>query len=110
MLDQFSRHILRQEPPDSELRREADRQALHVAEIITSTDGWDQNLSVGEFVFSLMPFRHSATLDRLKEVLRKIDARRSREMQGVNLLEKFRKQTVRRLQHLEDRNEVSLTL
>lgn len=39
---------------------------------------------------------------RLQEVLQRVDARTAREGQNVELLHKFRKQTLRRLQALQD--------
>lgn len=109
-MDQFSRHILRLEDAGSALRVKADELALSVAEELTSTPDWDRDLSVGEFVFSLMPFRHSATLDRLTKVLQRVDSRAEEEAKACSLLTKFRKQTLRRLQHLEDRFKVHITV
>lgn len=109
VLDQFSRHILREEARDSPSRSKADSLALGVAQSLTAAGDWDNELSVAEFVFCLMPFRHTATLDRLTEVLRQIDLRASQEAKKSNLLDKFRKQTLRRLQHLQDRFKVAHT-
>ena len=125
VLDQFSRHIFRfnNVPPGASEREEADSQALAVAEKIFDTIGlltdksdrcglsvgWDMNLTVVEFVFSLMPFRHSPTLERLRLVLEEIDRRYAAESDQIDILKKFRKQTVRRLENLEDRAKAEET-
>jgi hypothetical protein len=62
---------------------------------------------VAEFVFVLMPFRHNQNISRLQNILHQIDSREMEEQQGLELLNKFRKQTLRRLQHLQDRSKVS---
>lgn len=107
ILDQFSRHIYRPLPSDAMERLVADQYALQVAERLTSTPNWDKGLTIDQFIFSLMPFRHSATLNRLQYVLESIDQRLSIHEKYFDLLHKFRKQTLRRLQHLQDRNAVS---
>jgi uncharacterized protein (DUF924 family) len=103
ILDQFSRHIYRSLPPDANQRKVADSKALHVAEKLVSMPGWDNSLTTSMFVFALMPFRHSATVDRLQNVMAAIDQREIKDNAGLNVLQKFKKQTVRRLQHLQDR-------
>lgn len=112
VLDQFSRHIFRHQqlPPDAEERRICDQHALSIAEELTSSSSWHVPLSVSEFVFSLMPYRHSATLQRLENVLQCIDAREAVEAKYADLLSKFRKQTTRRLQLLQDRATVHVFL
>jgi uncharacterized protein (DUF924 family) len=134
VLDQFSRHVyrFRQLSPDSDIRKKADCMALQLSESILDASestfeglnsdnsdislpslsrphgaiNWDKNLSIGEFVFSLMPLRHSATLDRLNKVIEEIDRREGVELMSTDLLKKFRKQTMRRLEHLNDRAKV----
>lgn len=150
LLDQFSRHIYRKMGLDTTDPRRcaADELALRCAEefiaigastattITTPVDtnantsgvtatwmGADQ-CSTAEFVFLLMPFRHSATVSRLEFVMKCIDERISQLNakpkllilndigamgrdaaleQELELVSKFRKQTLRRLQHLRDR-------
>jgi uncharacterized protein (DUF924 family) len=111
VLDQFSRHIyrLRGLASDHCDRKAADTLALAVAEELTSRPGWDDDLSVPEFVFSLMPFRHSATIERLQGVMASIARRQSSESEAMDLLHKFSKQTIRRLQHLQDISRVRST-
>ena len=106
VLDQFSRHIYRSLAPDSALRKKADSLASVAADMLTSMPTWDQSLSVAEFVFTLMPYRHASTLDRFNQVMTAIDRRFQKEEESVELLTKFKKQTVRRLQHLQDRAQV----
>jgi uncharacterized protein (DUF924 family) len=109
ILDQFSRHIYRQLdlPSDAQERILTDQLALSITEkLISSSSSWDLNLQVDQFVFSLMPFRHSATLERLQFVLNSIDEKIATHEKYSELLNKFRKQTLRRFQHLQDRNAV----
>lgn len=68
-----------------------------------STAGWAGGLSTAEFVFALMPFRHSSTLERLDMVLRLVGERLGSEGKDQELLLKFHKQTKRRYQALRDR-------
>eukprot|EP01039_Chlorochromonas_danica_P021971 gene21971-27241_t len=60
-------------------------------------------------VFALMPFRHNASIDRLEFVLQQLQERETRDNQGTELMLRFRKQTVRRLQHLQDRARLEAT-
>jgi uncharacterized protein (DUF924 family) len=106
ILDQFSRHIYRQLPSDAPERARADMTALSLAERLTSKEDWSDGLRIDEFVFSLMPYRHSATLSRLQYVLECIDQRAQSHDKQMELLQKFRKQTLRRFQHLQDRSMV----
>lgn len=103
VLDQFSRHIYRNLSPDAFQRKIADNKALTVATALTTQENWDDSLHCCEFVFCLMPFRHAATTDHLTKVMDFINSREHKENEGMNLLQKFKKQTIRRLQHLQDR-------
>mmetsp|Transcript_1456 Transcript_1456/g.1595 ORF Transcript_1456/g.1595 Transcript_1456/m.1595 type:complete len:1112 (+) Transcript_1456:180-3515(+) len=104
LLDQFSRHIYRLQNVSSDDPRRAivDAKALKVAEGLTAVEGWDIGLSIHEFVFSLMPYRHTPTVERLTEVIVLISKREKTETEAMDLLHKFRKTTLRRLQHLQD--------
>jgi uncharacterized protein (DUF924 family) len=108
ILDQFSRHIYRFQdlPADAPERKQTDYQALGISESLLAKDGWDYKFSVSQHVFALMPYRHSATRQRLYDVLKCVDLRESKEKEMMELIERFRKQTIRRLQHLEDRDKV----
>jgi uncharacterized protein (DUF924 family) len=109
LLDQFSRHIYRFQnlPAGVEQRLQADSLALKAAnEFHNNFAAQVVNLTVAEYVFSLMPLRHTATIDNLKLVLQKIEVKEEKEAKSMELLNKFRSQTLRRLQHLQDRSRV----
>ena len=108
ILDQFSRHIFRylNEPQESDKRSSADQMGLTVCEYVLSKflkDFSSDEINVQHLVFVLMPLRHSPNLDRLNYVLSIIDKKKTEILEQSNLIEKFRKQTFRRLQHLQDR-------
>lgn len=128
LFDQFSRHIYRKiELDPSDPRRViADQygllcaEELHQANIANFSDTAtiakntnsisenikDLNLSTTELIFSMLPFRHSATVSRLQGVMNVIEEAETSLNHDISLLNKFRKQTVRRLQHLQDRERV----
>ena len=69
VVDQFSRHIFRyqQLSLDDECRAQADNYALELSEYMyTRQEDWAYLLSISEHVFSLMPYRHTPNIDRLK--------------------------------------------
>eukprot|EP00601_Ochromonadales_sp_CCMP2298_P036042 CAMPEP_0173359518 /NCGR_PEP_ID=MMETSP1144-20121109/20085_1 /TAXON_ID=483371 /ORGANISM="non described non described, Strain CCMP2298" /LENGTH=289 /DNA_ID=CAMNT_0014308787 /DNA_START=37 /DNA_END=903 /DNA_ORIENTATION=+ len=112
LLDQFSRHIHRHKGAHLStvaLQQErADTLALSVA-----TDFHEKGSAVGlstaEFVFSLMPLRHTATVERLNMVLQRLGEKEAFEEHSNELMSRFRKQTTRRLQHLQDRAKLEAT-
>lgn len=110
VLDQFSRHICRlkgkQETETDQ--KKADELALDVARRLFGDSESPEllGLSVAEYVFSLMPLRHTATVNNLSFVLERLEAKEAAEAKAMELLNRFRKQTVRRLQHLQDRAKV----
>ncbi len=110
VLDQFSRHIFRllNLPPIATERAIADKLALRVADRLHIRDGESlhSKLTVPQYIFSVMPFRHSATTERLKNVLQSVENREAMINEDIELINRFRKQTTRRLQHLEDRAKV----
>ena len=59
-------------------------------------------------LFSLIVFFFSLIIQRLTRVLSAIAERENMESESMDLLHKFRKQTVRRLQHLQDIKKVTL--
>lgn len=74
LLDQFSRHVYRQQgEAGSSAQAAADAAALAATEHLLAS-GWAAQLSVPEHVFSLMPLRHSQQLASLQRALR--EARR----------------------------------
>eukprot|EP01039_Chlorochromonas_danica_P001032 gene1033-1120_t len=106
LLDQFSRHVFRHQglPADHPHRQQADQEALRIAWQLQNNHGPDIILlPMAQYIFALMPLRHTPSYDHLKYVLTKLDEKESLEEHGVELLARFRKQTLRRFQHLEDR-------
>ena len=114
ILDQFSRHIFRYEciPKDAVERTNADSLALQLSfnlhsNQITTISSQSLLISPMEFfIFSLMPLRHTPTLAHLKLILSRLEEKESAYRLSDVLLQKFRKQTIRRLQQLEDRKKV----
>ncbi len=110
LLDQFSRHIYRHlgEPSPSPKRQETDSLALEVAKFLhSSLSEVILDLPMAEYVFSLMPLRHNQTIDHLQFILSKLTEKEDSSVKANELLQRFRKQTTRRLQHLQDRQRVS---
>lgn len=103
MLDQFSRHMYRK-AEDRDARVGAnDRVAIIIAEdLLDNKREWLSELTVPEQVFVLMPFRHTQkTCPRLLRCLELIDERVGLEDENRELLQKFRKTTLRCYQDLE---------
>lgn len=110
VLDQFSRHVCRLlgKTETTDTQKSADKLALEVAKQLHESRADELlNLSVAEYVFSLMPLRHTATVGNLSYVLECLKGKEEAEARSLELLHRFRKQTVRRLQHLQDRERVS---
>lgn len=108
VLDQFSRHIFRHKDfaSDNFTRSQADSMALSVTQEFISIPGWSDFLSTPQYIFSLMPLRHSPTISRLSFLLGQIDSREQQEYSHLDLIGKFRKQTLRRLQDMQDKSKV----
>ena len=108
VLDQFSRHICRLHGKElmQDKQKLADELALDVAQRLHSSEEKTLGLSIPEYVFSLMPLRHTATVDHLSHVLECLQKKERVEEKSMELLNRFRKQTTRRLQHLQDREKV----
>ncbi|OWZ09837.1 TRNA(Ile)-lysidine synthetase [Phytophthora megakarya] len=102
VLDQFARHVYRDRriTTNEEQLKRNDAHALAIVEQSLLPNCWHETLAVPRFVFALMPLRHSPTPDRLNEVLTAIEKRRQLQEQHGELLEKFRRTTTGRLQHL----------
>lgn len=112
VLDQFSRHICRHVGSMEQEQRAADLLALQVSKDFF---GWNvspnscspsldvMSLPMPQFVFALMPLRHASTVSDLRYVLDKLKEKEECEEKHLLLLSKFRKQTTRQLQHLQDR-------
>jgi len=114
VLDQFSRHICRYVGNMEHEQRAADLLALQVSKAFfgrSAFEGWApsvdvMSLPVPQFVFCLMPLRHASALSDLHFVLDKLKEKEECEKKHLLLLSKFRKQTTRQLQHLQDRAQV----
>lgn len=112
VLDQFSRHIFRhrQLPADAPQRKAADDQALLLAHYLHSMHAITMiNLPMAEFIFSLMPLRHTPSHQNYQLILQKLNDKEAHESKSQDLLQRFRKQTLRRFQHLEDRARAEAT-
>ena len=96
LLDQFSRHVYRQSNREqigiNDMKVHGICQAfLH--------KGWHHQLSVPEYVFALMPMRHNdPSVDQLKFVLDEIRQKEACEARQMDLLQKFKRTTQRRLE------------
>ncbi|CAI5730648.1 unnamed protein product [Hyaloperonospora brassicae] len=105
VLDQFSRHVYRARDvavENSEQLKRNDAHALAVVEQHLLANSWHEKLPVPHFVFALMPLRHSPTSERLDQVLAAIETCRQVHEQHGKLLEKFRRTTTGRRQHLRE--------
>ena len=105
LLDQFSRHIFRYEnlPKESDQRKHADELATNGTDILVKTHSWQSLLTSTEIIFALMPYRHTPTISKLEYIMLVVNNKESLELENLDLLHKFRKQTLTRLQHLQDR-------
>lgn len=103
LLDQFSRHVYRHE--NKEQLRLNDAQALELAQELVRKN-WHADLEIPKFVFVMMPIRHTPTAERLHALLDTIEAREKVQTSHVDLLEKFRRTTQSRLQHLRGEKHV----
>ncbi|TDH71298.1 hypothetical protein CCR75_004640 [Bremia lactucae] len=104
VLDQFSRHVYR-DRNSAYNQAQIARNDIHAVSIVEQTllpNCWHKELPMPHFVFALMPLRHSPTPERLQYVLEAIEAKRQLHMQHGDLLEKFRRTTTGRLQHLRE--------
>lgn len=99
VLDQFSRHVYRGASGRTQIQAN-DRLALSVTETMLQR-GWERALPVPYQVFMLMPLRHTPTVDRLRHLMERIEGMTDAHAQHGLLLDKFRRQTLRRLQDLE---------
>jgi uncharacterized protein (DUF924 family) len=97
VLDQFSRHIHRHNRAAIE---ENDTKALALAEELLDKQ-WETQLSVPQHIFTLMPLRHQATTSRLERLLASVQQRIENQTELIDLLQKFQKTSIRRLQDIE---------
>ena len=117
VVDQFSRHIYRYRkvPIDAVERSQSDLIAFELAKKLHTNPIYQNELlklPLDKYIFSLMPFRHNASVDNLTFALERTRIKEEHDSSlnafGDELLQKFRKQTIRRLQHLQDREMVGL--
>eukprot|EP00668_Euglena_longa_P001370 GGOE01001623.1.p1 GENE.GGOE01001623.1~~GGOE01001623.1.p1 ORF type:complete len:690 (-),score=219.47 GGOE01001623.1:340-2346(-) len=101
LLDQLSRHQHRNTPDRDVQVARCDALALRHAEALQARGGWVPLLTTPQRVFALMPLRHSATVERLRNVLEQVSRLTSHHTDMATLLDKFERATRRRLQHLE---------
>lgn len=104
LLDQFSRHVYRHSDNNEQLLRN-DAHALQLAQVLVEKH-WHEALDVPRFVFVMMPLRHTPTAERLHTVLESVAARETLQSAHMDLLEKFRRTTQSRLQHLRGEKRV----
>jgi uncharacterized protein (DUF924 family) len=107
--DQFSRHIFRylNVSKDDAIRKKADSMALSYSEFLINRRNWENQLSSTELIFVLMPLRHNPSITRLNYIMKTIETKDNHEKESFELLNKFRKQTLTRLQRMQDRAKVS---
>jgi tRNA(Ile)-lysidine synthetase-like protein len=96
LLDQFSRHIYRH---DRQAIDRNDTIALALTNEFVALQ-WHVDLPIPQYIFVLMPLRHTPTATRLHELLASIDQRTQLQLHHEELLAKFRKTTQNRLAHL----------
>ena len=99
VLDQFSRHIYRNAETRDQITSN-DVIALSLAEELLAKQ-WHHKIGTPEMIFSLMPLRHTPTVERLNRVLEVISQRSTELDDSSELLERFKKTTDRKLQDLE---------
>ena len=87
--------------------RETSRDGVKWANTKAENDDTISICSTAEKVFALMPFRHSPTLSRLAYVQQQADSMQQQGIWDQELLGRFKKQTVRRMQHLQDREKAN---
>lgn len=108
VLDQFSRHIYRYRllPAGCDERVNTDKLALTIANKFHEIPNLVLQLPTAEYIFSMMPLRHSPSIGNLEFILARLTEKENSNTKALELLERFRKQTTRRLQHLQDRAKV----
>jgi len=109
LLDQFARHIYRHRGFVGAAREAkltlTGAKAISVTEKLMAKGNGLKDLPIPFQVFALMPFRHLPTLQRLQKVMEQVDQRILDHQKEGDLLQKFRKMSLRNLQSLEDKAE-----
>jgi len=103
LLDQFSRHIYRDDASrDAKVERNDRIATILVEDVLDNKRAWLDELTIPEQVFTLMPFRHTQkTCPRLLRCLDVIDECAKTHVENKSLLERFRKTTLRCYQDLQ---------
>ena len=101
LLDQLPRHVHR---GDAAAVAANDVRALRTTRMLLAR-GWDGGLDTAQLIFALMPLRHQATVERLREVLERTAPRLEDSKASTELLLRFRRHTQLRLLHLENRGD-----
>jgi tRNA(Ile)-lysidine synthetase-like protein len=101
LLDQLSRHVHR---GDAAAVAANDVRALRTTRMLLAR-GWDGGFDTAQLIFALMPLRHQATVERLREVLERTAPRLEDSKASTELLLRFRRHTQLRLLHLENRGD-----
>lgn len=96
VLDQFSRHVYRNQPRDPITCN--DHQALELALQMVDESA---SLPLPWQVFALMPLRHSPTCERLERVMELMEDRKREQDASAELVRRFMAQTSRRLLDLQ---------
>ena len=102
LFDQFSRHIYRNENEESHQNKTIKAntaKALELSQLFISK-GWDKFLRDREFVFLMMPFRHSRTAENIKYVIEKTKNRTEANSEETKLLNKFQSVSIKCLEHM----------
>jgi len=103
LLDQFSRHIYRDHPNKKYKLEHNDKLSTDIVECCVQK-GVVNRLTIPQRVFLLMPFRHSPTQTRMNFVLDEIKDMEAVQVQQNQLLTKFRRNTIRRIQNAKSTN------
>ncbi len=98
VLDQFSRHVYRRAKEDASSKRATcDQKAVVLARKV-SESGWLSLYSVSQRCFALMPLRHAGGDENLAQVRAKLEEMARDQIADADILERFRKATLRSLQ------------
>ena len=98
ILDQFSRHIYRNE--NTEQININTIKALENSKLMIKNN-WHQIFNVPKFVFFLMPFRHTQIPENIEYVIKLTNERKTTIGQENDLLNRFYNASVKRLEHKE---------
>jgi len=98
LLDQFSRHVYRDSVDRDQKVKHNDLLALDITNRCIQKDVLER-LEIPQRIFLLMPFRHTPTMDRMNLILSYIENMGKVQEQQKQLLTRFRRNTIRRIQN-----------